>query len=401
MRILIINHEFPYPPVSGVKIRNYNLLRRIAARHQVWLATHLTGRESYEAIVHVRDLCAEVVTSVPQPRPPTSRLRALIRSTTGGAPIEAQRHYSKQLAEQIRRLVQTVPFDIVHIEESFLALYRELIPPGRCKQLLTFHNVCFDQAAVLAEFATTPRLRWSLRLQSRQMRRWEPWYAERFDQCSVVSDVDRNRLQAVNPRLAVDIVPNGVDARRYRVLPNHGSPPTLIFVGHMGYLPCVDAAVHFTREILPRVQQRLPDVELWLVGNNPSGAVQRLSSGRVHVTGFVEDVRSYYQRSTVCVVPLRAGGGTRLKILEAMAFGRPVVSTTVGAEGLTVSDGEHLLIADQPEAFAQAVVRLLTEPALRERIAADARQLVESLYDWDLVAERQMQIYDAVAATPP
>jgi len=136
-----------------------------------------------------------------------------------------------------------------------------------------------------------------------------------------------------------------------------------------------------------------------LVGTNPSDAARRLAGERVQVTGQVEDVRPHYERSTVCVVPIRAGGGTRLKILEAMAFGRPVVSTTVGAEGLNVVDSEHLVIADQPDVFARKVVHLLSEPAARERIAANARQLVESRYDWDLVAERQMQIYEAVLGT--
>jgi glycosyltransferase involved in cell wall biosynthesis len=173
-----------------------------------------------------------------------------------------------------------------------------------------------------------------------------------------------------------------------------------MFIGNMGYPPCVDAVLYFCSEILPLIRQAIEPIELWIVGADPRPEVLRLNGSDVRVTGRVEDVVPYYQQSTVCVVPLRAGGGTRLKILEAMALGRPVVSTTIGCEGLDVVDGEHLYIADTPEEFAEKTVRLLRNRQSYQHIRANGRQLVEARYSWDRIAERLMDVYEEVVASP-
>jgi glycosyltransferase involved in cell wall biosynthesis len=195
------------------------------------------------------------------------------------------------------------------------------------------------------------------------------------------------------------VSPNGFDTQSYQPLPlpPETTRPALLFVGSMSYEACVDAMVYFCQEILPRIRSQFGDVDLWIVGRDPSQQVRQLDGNGVHVTGRVADVRPYYQRSMVCVVPLRAGGGTRLKILEAMALGRPVVATSIGCEGLDVIDEEHLMIADSPEQFAEKTVRLLADATLRQRIGANARRLVVSRYDWDVIVKRLMQIYTQVA----
>jgi glycosyltransferase involved in cell wall biosynthesis len=173
-----------------------------------------------------------------------------------------------------------------------------------------------------------------------------------------------------------------------------------MFIGSMAYPPCVDAVLHFARGTLPLIRKAVDATEFWIVGANPHPDVVKLSGSGIHVTGQVADVIPYYQQSTVCIVPLRAGGGTRLKILEAMALGRPVVSTTIGAEGLDVLDGTHLFIADTPEAFAEKTVRLLRDRQLYQHIAANARRLVEARYDWAKIAERLMDVYEEVLGRP-
>jgi glycosyltransferase involved in cell wall biosynthesis len=205
----------------------------------------------------------------------------------------------------------------------------------------------------------------------------------------------------VNPRLQVDVIPNGVDTEKYQPLPPpENVSPSLMFVGSMDYPPCVDAVLYFCSDILPLIRQAINPLELWIVGRDPHPEVLKLNGSGVHVTGRVEDVVPYYQQSTVCVIPLRAGGGTRLKILEAMALGRPVVSTTIGCEGLDVVDGEHLLIADTPEQFAEKTVRLLDDRHLSQYICANARKLVEARYGWDQIAERLMDVYEEMVAKP-
>jgi glycosyltransferase involved in cell wall biosynthesis len=162
----------------------------------------------------------------------------------------------------------------------------------------------------------------------------------------------------------------------------------------MGYEPNDDAVLYFCRDILPIIRRTVPGVELWIVGRDPTPAVRALASDTVHVSGRVDDVVPYYERSAVAIVPLRAGGGTRLKILEAMALGRPVVTTTIGCEGLDVRDNEHVLIADTAESFAARTVQLINSPELWQAIAARARELVVNQYDWDAIAGQMLRLYE-------
>jgi glycosyltransferase involved in cell wall biosynthesis len=188
-------------------------------------------------------------------------------------------------------------------------------------------------------------------------------------------------------------VPNGVDTDGYQILPEPAANG-LLFIGSMSYAPCADGAVWFCNAILPQVQPA--DAEMWVVGRSPGPDVQALASDKVHVTGWVEDILPYYERTRIAVVPLRAGSGTRLKILEAMALGRAVVSTTIGAEGLAVHDGEHLFIADDPQTFAEKVSRLLQDDDLRRAMVLRARELVVNHYDWKALARQMIGIYEAV-----
>jgi len=177
--------------------------------------------------------------------------------------------------------------------------------------------------------------------------------------------------------------------KRIQPLAESASGNNLLFVGVIGYPPNADAVLYFCKSIMPLVRRKIPDVQLTVVGNAPPPEVCKLAvRDEVVVTGVVDDLVAYYARATVCVVPLRAGGGTRLKILEAMAFGRPVVSTSIGCEGLAAVDGEHLLIGDSPEDFAQNVIQLLLEPDLRHRITIAARRMVEQRYDWPIIGRK-------------
>ncbi len=352
--------------------------------------------EDADGVGHLQEFCQRVVTGWLRPLPIYPHVPALVRFALAGMPPELEFFYSQELAQQIRALAANTDFDVVHIEESILAPYLGLFPAGRCKRVLTFHNVGFVQVPRMAQFALTWKMKWRLRLFGAHLRWWEPRYAARFDRCIAVSDAERHVLLAANPRLRVDVVPNGIDTTACQPLPMNGGSPAVLFIGHMGYAPCVDAARYLVTEILPHIRRSIPDAEVWLVGTDPAEAVTRLQGNGVHVTGRVSDVRPYYERCAAAVVPLRAGGGTRLKILEAMAFNRPVVSTTIGSEGLEVVDGEHLLTADDAAGFASQVVRTIRDRPLSARLAANGRQLVVSRYDWDMIAARQLRIYDEI-----
>jgi polysaccharide biosynthesis protein PslH len=400
MRILFITDSVPYPALSGNQLRVYNLCRRIARECELWLAVPLNRTDDDDGVSHMREICHEVVTATRARQSKLQHVPGLIRYALAGKPLEYKFEHCEELVRKIRSLVSKVNFDIIHIEPSYMALYLEAIPPeARCKSVLTFHNIEFSLFGRLSRHAHKPAQKARSLLHSMMLRRWEPHYAERFDQCITVSEVDRRLLTASNPRLRVAVSPNGFDTQLYQPLPlpPETTRPALLFVGSMSYEACVDAMMYFCQEILPRIRSQFGNVDLWIVGRDPSPQVRQLDGNGVHVTGRVADVRPYYHRSMVCVVPLRVGGGTRLKILEAMALGRPVVATSIGCEGLDVIDEQHLMIADNPEQFAEKTVRLLADATLRQRIGTNARQVVVSRYDWDVIVKRLMQIYTQVA----
>jgi glycosyltransferase involved in cell wall biosynthesis len=269
------------------------------------------------------------------------------------------------------------------------------------------HNV---EAEIWRRHAETEarRLRKRLyRTQWKRMLRFEGRTVARFDRVLAVSDVDRETLQRLyGNRLAapVSVIPTGVDTQYFAPLPpSRDRRPNIVFTGSMDWLPNSDGVEYFCREILPLVRQEEPEATFTIVGRSPTPAVRRLAAEcAVEVTGRVEDVRPYLAKATVYVVPLRIGGGTRLKIFEAMSAGRAVVSTKIGAEGLPAEDGRHLLLADDPPSFARAVVRLIRDAGAREQIERDARALVTERYDWAAAAlhlERAIEDTRAGAST--
>jgi polysaccharide biosynthesis protein PslH len=401
MRILIIADYLPYPLVGGDRIRIYSLLRRIAGRHEVSLAALLETPEDADGISHLQQFCVRVETANIRQSSRLAKVPGLVRYALEGKPPELRLLHSEELVSKIRHLVSTMDFDVVQIEHARMGLYLGTLPRNkRYKSILMFHNFSYQQYSRVSHIERSWNRKLRALLNSVAMRQWEPQYAERFDRCTTVSEIDRRLLLKANPRLGIDVIPNGVDIQKYQSLPANSASSTILFIGNMQYPPCVDAALYFCQEIFPRIRRAISAAELWIVGRDPRPEVLKLNGGGVHVTGRVEDVAPYYRQSAVSVVPLRAGGGTRLKILEAMAFGRPVVSTTIGCEGLDVVDNEHLIIADTPELFAEKTVRLLTDQRLQRRISTKGRQLVETRYDWDIIAGRLMEVYALMLEQP-
>ncbi len=399
MRILIIAPFIPYPLLSADAVRLYNLLKYITREHEVWLACLLDASPVAEdGVPHLREMCAGVEVSIKDELPRLRRFPGLVQFGLAGKPPELKFYDSKDFKQKLQRLASTVDFDIVQIEHSCMGLYSELFSSrANLKRILVIHNVSSQQWARIARVERGRGRSFRSQFYSWTMSHWEPGYAERFDRIITVSEPNRQLLCEANPRLHIDVVPNGVDTQLHQSLPIENILPTLLFVGIMEYQPNADGAIYFCQEILPIIKRTIPEVDLWIVGQDPLPEVRALASGSVHVTGRVPEVLPYYQRSSIAVVPLRAGGGTRLKILEAMALGRPVVTTTIGCEGLDVRDGEHVLIADTPEEFSSRVVELLTDRDLYLRIAANARELVVNRYDWKAIGAQMLRIYDDMA----
>jgi len=396
MRILSITNLTPLPANSGARLRVFNILRRIAERHEIHLACHLWDPEEEAVVAELEKHFTRVTGGRVHRRPCVRLLPEMLRCLGKGRPPELALWRSPELTAGIRRMVSETRFDIVHAEEYFMAPYLDLLPRGYpAKRAVTFHNIGFDQRRTFPGITGNPFLKAWYACNARLLEFWEPRLGASADLCITVSERDRRFLLKKNPALKIEVIPNGADTKAYRFL---GPPPSgsraVLFVGDMRYEPSVDAATYFVSTILPLARRAIPGLEFWIVGREPARAVLDLRADGVHVTGAVPDVRPYYERCFASVVPLRAGGGTRLKILEAMALGRPIVSTSIGAAGLDAADGEHLAIADRPREFAARVADIFREPEKTRLMAERARRLVESRYDWDDLASKQLRAYE-------
>lgn len=403
MRILFVTYGLPYPPDSGARSRDYHLIKAVATRHPVILLSQLERADEAQHIPHLQTFCEHVDVVAPQPQSWVSHVRRLAVWLRAGRPLAAYSYVHDAMSAKINACLFRWPVDVVQIEHSFLAPYidffpvpawKESLPDRRPVTVLDLHNIGETQYRRMLNLNMGSGEWFLFLVKWLMMRGWEVRYAAKYDQVLTVSSRERDWLTATNPRLRVSVVDNGVDTVAYRPLDPSPMTGRLLFVGTLGYAPNIDAVLHFSDAILPLIQRDNPDVTLHIVGRYPRPQVRSVATRPgVMLTENVVDVRPMYEQADVCIVPLQAGGGTRLKILEAMALGRPVVSTTVGAEGLAVVDGEHVLLADTPELFARQVARLLNEPELRTRLVENARRLVETHYDWATLGKRLEGIY--------
>ncbi|HEX2344237.1 MAG TPA: glycosyltransferase [Vicinamibacterales bacterium] len=400
MRILWLNVGLLLPLDKGGKLRTWHLMRHLATRHEI---TYLSFRDPDQPaadLAGMREVCAHLVTL---PRRDTPKRSLTFYAEAAGYlahpyPYAVAKYRSRAYAQRVADVLETRPFDLVVCD--FLPPVVNLPPRLPCAAVLFTHNVEAEIWRRHAETAAGLAQRTLMSTQWRRMRRFEAGALRRFGLVLAVSDADRRTFQRLYaPASPIAVVPTGVDTRYFQPPPDSSfDEKHLVFTGSMDWLPNEDSMTYFCREILPIVRRVEPDVTLSIVGRAPTPTVRKLADIRgVEVTGSVDDVRPHIARGAVYVVPLRVGGGTRLKIFEAMSMGRACVSTTVGAEGLPVTPGEHLLVADEPERFAHAIVRLLRDRVHRAGIERAARRLVVERYDWTAAAAELEEALNAAA----
>jgi sugar transferase (PEP-CTERM/EpsH1 system associated) len=409
MRILWLNTPLLLPLDKGGKLRTWHLMRHLAQRNHI---TCISFAEPAQLAAHrdaMKAVCAELV-AIERREGTKEGLRfyaSVARHLLDPVPYAVGQYRSRRYRQAVRTALARGAFDRVVCDFLVPAVNMPVRLP--CPSVLFTHNVEAEIWRRHADTESNPLRKRLYRTQWRRMLRFEGKTVARFDRVLAVSDVDRDTLQRLyGDRLTapVSVVPTGVDTAYFTPAPiaaaAHGgdagtSAKRVVFTGSMDWLPNADAVQYFCREILPLIRAVEPETTFTIVGRSPTPAVRRLAEDRgVEVTGRVEDVRPHLARSAVYVVPLRIGGGTRLKIFEAMSAGRAVVSTRVGAEGLPVEDGRHLLLADTPQDFARAVTTLLQDTAKRDAIARDARTLVTERFDWGAAA---LHLESAIADT--
>lgn len=411
MRILWLKTELLHPVDKGGRIRTYHMLKELKREHHVTYLTLDDGSAAPDAQAHATEYCHELVRVPHHTRPKFSAgfYIELAENMVSPLPYFIKKYQSDFMRREVTRLTENGAFDVVVCD--FLQPSVNMPDDVPCATVLFQHNV---EAIIWKrhyEVQTNPIKRAYLYAQWRKSVAFERKACLSFDAVVAVSADDRELMRSEYGVERVADVPTGVDTEFYRpgAAARDGTAAVetcgahnLVFTGSMDWLPNEDAIQYFTTEIMPRVRAEVPDVTLTVVGRKPYRSLVELGKRdpAIEVTGRVEDVRPYMERAAVYIVPIRIGGGTRLKIYEAMAMEVPMVSTTIGAEGLPVADGVELLLADTPETFAAAIVRLLKDKDFAKTLAARAAETVREKYGWSGVASAFGQVCeDAVRAS--
>lgn len=404
MKILFLTPYLPSPPRSGGPRRVHGLMTGLAANHDVAVLSLVDPREDQTAAINATRAYCRAVTTVPNNRhglATSAKRRLQLRSLLSAGSFERLVYHEPAFQVALDRLLAHDAYDIINVEFAQMAPYR--FPRGggrRPRVVLDEHNIEYDilrrtfaaEAGFDRKFYSYVNY-WKLRREERAA--WR-----RVDGCSLTSTRDERLLRDQNGAVPTAVVPNGVDVEDFRPGTDAAcAPATLVFFGAISYYPNTDGLLFFLREIWPLLRARHPDVRLRIVGPEPPPSIARWAGEAIEVTGFVDDVRPYIAGATAIIAPLRIGGGTRLKIVEAMAMGKTIVATPIGAEGLDVADGEDILLADDAAGFAAQIGRALDDAALRERLGRAARYRAETCYSWRASVARLERLYQRLLTT--
>jgi GT2 family glycosyltransferase/glycosyltransferase involved in cell wall biosynthesis len=384
----------PYIPCEGVHAgagRMYTMIKLLAQRHQVSVITFIDKESELKYVPELEKYCQEVVAI--HRRPPYRRRNPLVLE-----PFVVSEFNSSPMGLEIHRLLSERDFDIVQIEYTQMAQY---VPNTRRScTLLTEHEVAFATHRRAFESLPFSWEKFKALMGWLVMIDYELKACRRLDKIVTLTDADRKELLSFEPKLDIEVVPMAVDSSCFVPQDIPEEPNSLVFIGYFRHSPNVHGIMRFCREILPLIRQEIPETKLFIVGSSPPDEITRLGKmDNVVVTGWVDDIKPYIARSSVYIAPLWLGTGMRVKILEAWAMAKPVVTTSIGNQGIDCTPGEDILIADDPQGFAAQTVRLLRDKALREKLGKNGRKQVEVKYDWGIVIQQVEELYDEVLAT--
>lgn len=398
MRVLWVKGGKLLPVDTGGKIRSYNILRRLGNDHEVTLLSYYGGRRDpeYEAALRKQFPHSQVIyTAAPESEGFRGVLDYLYRLPRL-APYSVSKFTHAEVSKLVRSQLLSGQFDVAICDFLAPSLNFPARLPIPC--LLFQHNV---ESALWQRMATTeshPLRKLSYTLEAARMARYERRTLARFHHVIAVSENDRQQMLAMDPECEITVNPTGVDTQQFQVAPpSTARPPRIVFTGSMDWEPNIDAMEYFCAQIWPRILAEFPDAIFQIVGRNPFAKVERLASSSVQVTGTVPSVTDYLRDASVVVVPLRIGGGTRLKIYEAMAMGKALVSTSIGAEGLSFQNGRDLLLADDASAFAEAILLLLRDGQVRRRFE-QAAVVLAAQFDWSVVTAQFAEVLRRVTS---
>jgi len=387
MKILWVKAGGLVPPDIGGKIRSYSILKELAKTHEVTLFTFYAAHHNdvhsglngmFERVIN---LSLPIATNRG-----LGELASFAGNLFSSRPHTVSKYCSPEVKARMRELLASQNFDVIICD--FVIAAAAIPWEVACPKVIFTHNV--EALIWKRHFEVSRNPVWKMASwgEYQKMIRFEKYFLNKSEHVLTVSEADRDFFSDFIDRSKMTVISTGVDTDYFRPDSATEQPNSLVFTGSMDWMPNEDGVLYFLRSILPLIRREIPDVSFTIVGRKPSEKLRAsaASEPRVHVTGTVDDIRPHVREGSVYIVPLRIGSGTRLKIFEAMAMGKAIVSTTLGAEGLPISDGGDISIADSPEEFSRKVCLLLRDPQERRRLGSAARQLVEQNYSWSSVA---------------
>lgn len=394
MNILFLSNVLPYPLDAGPKVRSYYALRYLAQYHRVTLVAHTRASDTAAAVAHLRSFC-HAVHCVPIARSPLRDAMYFTSALLRRQSFLVARDNLASMRAALAALTARQAFDAIHADQLSTALYA--LAQAAPRRVLDQHNAVWTIVNRLAQNQTFAPKRWLLRRETALLKRHEAAMNQAFDQVLTVTDQDRRALEFAGapPRAPLLTIPICIDPDTFQPIARNADAQHIGCVGGMFYPPNVDGILWFARHVLPQVWQEFPQTKFYVIGARPARELTRLgeNDARIVVTGYVADPTPLLQDVAVFVVPLRAGGGMRVKILDAWARALPVVTTRIGCEGIALQDGENALLADEPADFARATRALLRDRARAEQLARNGRAWVVARYNWRETYRAFDQVY--------
>lgn len=383
MKTLIVSPYNPYPVVFGGAIRVYHVLKMFASFSDVSLLSYRTWDDNGESARHLETLCERVVMVDGVPSQTKKKWLLQARGLLSTKTFQYYSFYAKHFQQALDEMLRT-EFDYIVVEQSQMGFFD--YRASNALKILDLHNIEHELLLRRARTEERQPRKAALWLEARKFEREELAICRAYDLVFTPSERERNQLHELLGTTRVESLPNSIDTERFALRATEPAANEITFVGATHVDANRDGLIYFMESIFPLIEQRIPDVHFTIVGGKPPAEIREYGKRpNVDVTGFVDDVRPYMEQAKVLVVPLRSGGGTRLKILEGLSFGVPTVSTSLGAEGIDIVHGKHALLADTPEQFAEQVVRVLEDAQLRRQLCSAGRTLVVDHYSWQAV----------------
>jgi polysaccharide biosynthesis protein PslH len=394
MKILWISHILPYPPKGGVVQRSYNLIKEISKKHEIYLLAfnHEQRSDFEDSIDNLRQICKEVEI-INLPINNFRKYRLAITSFFSLNPYTARWLRNNKFKSLIRESIKKFAIEVLHFDSIDIAEYIKGV--GELPKILNHHNI--ESQMMFRRFLKEKNLFKKIYFfwEAIKLKIYEKKMCLKFDYNLTVSDLDKERLKKICPGIKIEVISNGVDIDYFKPQNNNVEVGTLIFAGGMSWYPNRDAMLFFCKNIWLILKKYWPEVKVNIIGSNPPNFILKLSQQDPNLIahGFVEDVRPYLEKAHVYVCPIRDGGGTKVKILDALAMGKPVVAHPVAVEGIDLEPEKQVLLASTPQEFAQQIIRLFRDKNLCDLLSKNGRNLVVEKYGFKKIGDKLSKVY--------